>query len=110
MTNYRFPLRDRLLARMRRPPVGEIKRCLKLAEAHQLPIDARQLEAHHLAGGRIVDVVEAMIYAKQNGLNLTRVRAFVQDLVNGKQQSVRDWLIDRQRRGVTNLEREPFKG
>ena len=108
MTDYQFRFRDRLLARMRRSPIGEIKRCLKLAELYDLPIDARQLEAHHLAGGRIGQIVDALIYAKENGLNLPVVRALAQDIVSGKTQPVKDWLIDCQRRGVTNVEREPF--
>jgi uncharacterized protein YqfA (UPF0365 family) len=109
MTDYRFPLRDRFLARMRRSPVHEIKECLRLAEEHQIPVTARELEAHHLAGGRIMDVVVAMIYTREHGLDLSVRRARVQDLAYGKKVSVKDWVMDCQRRGVTNFEREPFE-
>lgn len=106
---YRYPLRDRLAAAIRRAPVGEIKRCLKLAEQHRIPISGSQLEAHYFAGGRITNVIEAMVFAKENSLDLPLRRALVQDLAYGKTVSVKEWLIDCQRRGVTDLQREPFK-
>jgi uncharacterized protein YqfA (UPF0365 family) len=108
MTDYRYPLRQRLASALRRSPVRQIQACLRLAEEHQLPVTATQLEAHHLAGGRISDVIEALIFAKQRHLDLPVRRALVQDLAYGKTASIKDWVAACHARGVTNLEREPF--
>ena len=108
MTDYSYPLLQRIGSRLRKSPVDEIDRCLKLAQQHQLPFTAQQLEAHHLAGGRISAVIEALILAKERGVRLPVLRACVQDLTNGKTRSVKEWVEDCCRRGVTDLEREPL--
>ena len=108
MTDYSYPFRQRILSALRKSPVKKIRKCLEIAKKYDLEITAAQLEAHHLAGGRITDVVDALVLAKQRGLRLPLLRAFVQDLCFGKTRSVPDWVADCDRRGVKDLEREPL--
>jgi hypothetical protein len=108
MTDYSYPLMQQLAASLRKSPVAKIKKCLRLAEQHQIPITATELEGHHLAGGRITDVIDALILAKQLGMDLSVRRARVQDLGFGKTRSVKDWLTDCHRRGIKDLESALF--
>jgi len=93
---------------LRRSPVREIKRCLRLAQQHDLPISAVELETHHLAGGRIGDLVDALIYATEHGMILSLTRAAAQDLARGRQASVSVWVPDCHRKGIQNLNTTGF--
>jgi hypothetical protein len=86
MSNYEFRLGAQLVSFLRRSPVREIKRRLRLAQQHDLPISAVELETHHLAGGRIGDLVDALIYAREHGMILSLTRAAAQDLARGRQR------------------------
>jgi hypothetical protein len=55
-----------------------------------------------------MDLMEALVYAKEHNLDLSIRRARVQDLVHAREHTVKDWLVDCRRRGVTDFEREPF--
>lgn len=48
-----------------------------------VPLRAVDLESHHLAGGRIVDVVGAMVAAKRGGVELSWKEATAKDLKGG---------------------------
>ena len=108
MTDYSYSLFNQVASTLRRSPVGKIKRCLKLAEKHRIPITALELEAHYLAGGRIENLLEALVYAAQHNLNLSVQRAAVQDLARGREVSVVDWIAACHGRGVIDFAREPI--
>jgi len=108
MSNYQYGVGAQLAGLLRRSQVREIKRCLRLAKHHDLPISAAELEAHHLAGGRIGDLMEALIYAKEYGMILSLTRAAAQDLARGREVPVSDWVRDCHRKGVQNLDGTGF--
>lgn len=102
-----YGIRARLGSLLRGSPVGEIKRCLRVARDNDVRITAAELEAHHLAGGRIGDLVEALAYAKEHGLSLSLTRAAAEDLVHGGRTKVSDWVRNAHRDGLTDLDRAP---
>ena|SRR5438309_278775 len=103
MSDYKYGVWAQLAGLLRRLPVREIKRCLRLAKDHSLLISAAELEAHHLAGGRIGDLMDALIYAKEHGMVLSLTRAAAQDLARGREIRVSDWVRDCHLKGVQNL-------
>ena len=108
MSTYEYGVAAQLASLLRRSPVREIKRCLGLAQQHGIAVSARELEAHHLAGGRLVDLVEALVFAREHGMILSLQRAVVQDLARGREVSVKDWVQDCHRRGVKDLDAAPI--
>jgi len=108
MNTYRYRIVDQLGSLLRGSPVAKIKRCLRLAEQHGIPITATELEAHHLAGGRITDLLDALVYAAQHHLTLSLHRATVQDVARGNELRVTEWVAERHRHGITDLDHEPI--
>lgn len=108
MTDYSYSFIDQIGSAVRRSPVRDIKACLKLAADHKLAITAKEIEAHHLAGGRIKDLMAALLFADEHHLPLSIRRARVQDLILKGKGSITDWVVDCHRRGVTDFEREPL--
>ena len=54
---------------------------LTTAKGHECQVQSPSaLEAHHLAGGSVTDVVRAMIAARQAGIDLTWANATARDL------------------------------
>src|SRR5437016_1752060 len=108
MSNYEYGVSAQLASFLRRSPVREIKRCLRLAQQHDLPISAVELETHHLAGGRIGALVDALIYAREHGMVLSLTRAAAQDLARGSQVSISVWVRDCHGKGIQDLDAAGF--
>lgn len=108
MSNHEYGIGAQLASWLRRSPVGEIKRCLRLAKDHDLAVSAGELEAHHLAGGRIGDLVEALVEAREQGMKLSFTRAATHDLAKGREMKVTDWVRDCRRKGLRDLDEAPL--
>ena len=69
MADYSYPLGQRIAGALRKSPVRQIKRCLQIAQEHELPVTAADLEAHSLAGGHVADVMDALVLAKKKAFD-----------------------------------------
>ncbi|RKY03332.1 UPF0365 family protein [Candidatus Poribacteria bacterium] len=74
------PIRDLVAMRIRRVPPGLIVKALISAQKAGINLTPAQLEAHHLAGGRVMNVVNALIAADKAGIPLSFERAAAIDL------------------------------
>lgn len=102
---YRVSLADQVCMLLRGSPVGKIKKELKKAEKHNLELDATALEAHHLAQGDITDLVDSLIFAQENGMKFTPMRAMANQFIfmqNGIK--LKDKLNSLTGLGVTDLD------
>lgn len=79
---YHYGFFDQLASLMRKVPVKEIKRCLKLARENGIEVTAAGLEGHHLAGGSIGELMDALILAKKTGVPATWTELMTIDLVS----------------------------
>ncbi len=61
-------------------PASKLIRLFKKSESHGVGISLSQLEAHHLCGGNPFGVVDQLIEAKSNGIELEWDRACAIDL------------------------------
>lgn len=66
---------------LRGSPVRKIRSELKKAERYNLNLDGTALEAHFLAGGDITDLVDSLIFAKENGMKLSPIAAMAQQFI-----------------------------
>jgi hypothetical protein len=95
-------------------PVSSIKNCLRLAEQHQLSVSRAELVAHHFAGGNIQELVDALVYAKQNQLELSLMRAAAQDLASTvadpqhQTLPLRKWARYFHEKGILDLNSAPL--
>ena len=85
---YRLSLFEQLAMMLRGSPVRKIKSELKKAERYNLELDGTALEAHFLAQGDITDLVDSMVFAKENGIELTYQTAAVGQLIAKYQEKV----------------------
>jgi len=74
------PFRDLVAMRLRRVPPMVIVKAMISATKAGLSLSVDRLEAHFLAGGRVVSVVNALIAADKAGIPLTFERAAAIDL------------------------------
>jgi uncharacterized protein YqfA (UPF0365 family) len=66
--------------RLRRTPPNLIVNCYILAKKGGLEITHFDLEATHMAGGNIAEIVSALLWARHEGFPLTYTEAFGLDL------------------------------
>jgi len=78
---------------LRGSPVRKIKTELKKAERYNLELDGTALEAHFLAQGDITDLVNSLVFAKENGMKLSFQGAAVGQLIAIYQEKVK--LLDK---------------
>ena len=69
--NYKIPLKEMLFMNLRGVPFLKIKKELKKAERHQLEVGHMDLQMHYLAEGDITDLIDSLIFAKENGMRLS---------------------------------------
>ncbi|HWB59629.1 MAG TPA: hypothetical protein VG733_09055, partial [Chthoniobacteraceae bacterium] len=62
---YEYGFFQQLASRIRKSPVKEIRRCLAVAREHDIGISAMELEAHHLAGVHIGELMDALVLAQK---------------------------------------------
>jgi uncharacterized protein YqfA (UPF0365 family) len=74
------PFRDLVAMRIRRVPPGLIVKAMISATKAGLDVSMAKLEAHHLAGGRVMNVVNALIAADKAQIPLSFERAAAIDL------------------------------
>ena len=73
---------------LRGVPVLKIKKELKKAERHGLELGHIDLQAHYLAEGDITDLVDSLVYAKENGMELSFQGAAAGQLMAKYQEKV----------------------
>ncbi|MDQ8188525.1 flotillin-like FloA family protein [Pelagicoccus sp. SDUM812002] len=73
-------LKERFAMSIRGCPASKLIRLFKKSESHGLGVSLSQLEAHHLCGGDPFGVVDELIDAKRNGIELEWDRACAIDL------------------------------
>lgn len=78
------------------PPEKIVNPMIKAVKAG-LDVDIHQLETHYLAGGDVARVVDALIVARKNGIELSFEKAAAFDLEVG--QDVLDLTQKREKRG-----------
>lgn len=83
--------------RFRRIPPEKIVNPMIKAVKAGLDVDIHQLETHYLAGGDVARVVDALIVARKNGIELSFEKAAAFDLEVG--QDVLDLTQKREKRG-----------
>ena len=109
MKTARISLAQRLAMYLRQTPVGKIKRALQRGIGYGLHLDASELEAHYLAGGDPLDLVEALVLARENGIQFSETQARARQLVASQQgRSLRAEVEAFARRGGTDLDAEPL--
>lgn len=74
------PFRDLVAMRLRRVPPALIVNAMISATKAGLDLSTDKLEAHYLAGGKVLNVVRALIAAGKAGINLSFERAAAIDL------------------------------
>src|SRR5690606_23024123 len=72
--------RDLVGMRLRKVPPVIIVRSMITATKAGLTIDQQNLEAHYLAGGNVIKVINALVSADKANINLTFERATAIDL------------------------------
>jgi len=85
--NAPIPLPVMMAMRLRKVPVDLIVNAKIAAIKAGLSVDTNFLEAHYLAGGNVIDVIEALRMAKNAGLELNWTQACAIDLA-GKQRGL----------------------
>lgn len=85
---YSIPFLEMLMMRLRGIPVGKVNRELKKVERHSLDVDHVFLQAHFLAGGDIYDLMESIIFSKENGMKLNTQTACAGQLMSQYQENV----------------------
>jgi len=103
---YRLSLPEQLAMMLRGSPVRKIKTELKKAERYNLELDGTALEAHFLAQGDITDLVDSLIFAQENGMKFTPMRAMAQQFILMHQGEIklRDKLNSLKGTGVSDLD------
>jgi uncharacterized protein YqfA (UPF0365 family) len=104
--NYKIPLKEMLFMNLRGVPILKIKKELKKAERHQLEVEHMDLQAHYLAEGDITDLIDSMVFAKENGMDLSFQTAAVGQLMAKYQEKVAllDKLKIMKEEGVDDVE------
>ena len=74
------PIRDLLGMRLRKVPPARIVKPLITAHKAGINVESQDLEAHYLAGGRVQQVVNALISADKANIELNFLRATAIDL------------------------------
>ncbi|MEO0509380.1 MAG: flotillin-like FloA family protein [Verrucomicrobiota bacterium] len=85
---YSIPFFETLMMRLRGVPVGKVKRELKKAQKHSLDVDHLFLQAHYLAGGDIEDLMNSIIFTKENGMKLNAQTACAGQLMSKYQDNI----------------------
>ena len=91
---------------LRGSPVRKIKSELKKAERYNLELDGTALEAHFLAQGDISDLVDSLIFAQENEMKLSPMRAMAQQFILMHQGEIklRDKLNSLKGTGISDLD------
>jgi uncharacterized protein YqfA (UPF0365 family) len=76
-----------------------------------LPVTYHQLAAHHLAGGRNEMLIDALVYAQENGIKITTMNAMARDLYSayGKKVSLVDHIRSLEAAGFRDLNSAPLE-
>jgi uncharacterized protein YqfA (UPF0365 family) len=61
---------------LRQTPYKLMAKCVQKLNKNNLTVEIQTLEAHHLSGGNILDIIDGMVFAKNNNLEVS-----FQDLV-----------------------------
>jgi hypothetical protein len=92
-------------------PHFAIRKCVRRAEAKGLPLTYQQLSAHYLAGGRNELLVDALVYAQENGIKITTMNAMARDLytAHGSKVSLVDHIRSFEAAGFRDLDSAPLE-
>src|SRR5690554_4604063 len=80
VSGVRISLLQLFLMRFRKVPPGVIVRALIEGTKAGVPLNRNELEAHHLAGGHVANVVHALVSASKANIDLTFKMATAIDL------------------------------
>ena len=91
-------------------PVLRVRECARRAEDHGIALSYETLVSHHLAGGRVVSLVEGLVYAQQRGITISVMNAAARDLVSkfGSGISLTEHIQALERAGLRNLDGAPL--
>ncbi|MCW0484570.1 flotillin-like FloA family protein [Gaoshiqia sediminis] len=80
VSGVRVSLMEIFLMRFRKTPPALIIQAMIMSHKGGVPLSRDQLEAHHLAGGNVTNVVHGLIAAKKAGLKLSFDKATAADI------------------------------
>jgi len=93
-----------------RLPAFRIRREALRAQSNNLDVSYDSLIAHHLAGGRVSGLVDGLIYAQQQKIQISYLNACVRDLVcaSGTRISLIEHIQVLERSGYRSLDGVPL--
>lgn len=83
-------------------PASKLIRLFKKSESHEMGVSLSKLEGHHLCGGDPFGVVEQLIDAKRNGIELEWDRACAIDLATMNTDDSLSQAIDRAKSSIND--------
>lgn len=91
-------------------PYSALRYNTREIERHGLDVSFDALVAHHLAGGRIVSLVNGLVYARTHGIAMDFKQAATRDLVAafGSRISLTEHLQTAERAGIRDMARAPL--